>query len=44
MDNEILNKCSEALENLRTKAPLTQCITNIVTVNDCANAVLAIGA
>ncbi|MGN1185811.1 MAG: hydroxyethylthiazole kinase [Methanobrevibacter wolinii] len=44
MDNEIFNKCSEALENLRTKAPLTQCITNIVTVNDCANAVLAIGA
>ncbi|MDD5959084.1 MAG: hydroxyethylthiazole kinase [Methanobrevibacter wolinii] len=44
MDNKILNKCSEALENLRTKAPLTQCITNIVTVNDCANAVLAIGA
>ena len=44
MDNEILNKCSEALESLRTKAPLTQCITNIVTVNDCANAVLAIGA
>ena len=44
IENEILDKCTEALENLRTKAPLTQCITNIVTVNDCANAVLAIGA
>lgn len=43
-NNEILDKCSEALENLRETAPLTQCITNIVTVNDCANAVLAIGA
>lgn len=43
-NNEILDKCSEALENLRKTAPLTQCITNIVTVNDCANAVLAIGA
>lgn len=32
-----------ALKNLKTKNPLIQCITNAVTVNDCANAVLAIG-
>ena len=26
------------------KRPLVHCITNIVTVNDCANALLAVGA
>ena len=29
---------------VREKAPLVQCITNIVTVNDCANILLAAGA
>lgn len=33
-----------ALENMKTAAPLVHCITNYVTVNDCANAVLAVGA
>lgn len=32
------------LEKIRKKRPIVQCITNIVTVNDCANALLAIGA
>jgi len=32
------------LEQVRTKAPLIQCITNFVTVNDCANILLAAGA
>lgn len=32
------------LENVRDKEPLVQCITNFVTVNDCANILLAIGA
>lgn len=33
-----------ALENLREKGALVHCITNYVTVNDCANAILAVGA
>lgn len=32
------------LDNVRTKAPLVHCITNYVTVNDCANILLAVGA
>ncbi len=32
-----------ALDNVRACAPLVHCITNYVTVNDCANALLAIG-
>ena len=32
------------LQAVREKAPLVQCITNIVTVNDCANVLLAAGA
>lgn len=32
------------VDMLRTEAPLVHCITNYVTVNDCANAVLAVGA
>lgn len=32
-----------ALENVRATVPLVHCITNYVTVNDCANALLAAG-
>lgn len=32
------------LSNVRSKAPLVHCITNYVTVNDCANILLATGA
>ena len=32
------------LAAVRTRAPLVQCITNMVTVNDCANILLAAGA
>lgn len=35
---------NEIIENVRLKAPLVHCITNYVTVNDCANALLACGA
>lgn len=35
---------SDFLEKIRNRRPIVQCITNIVTVNDCANALLAIGA
>ena len=34
---------SKALENVRATTPLVHCITNYVTVNDCANALLACG-
>ena len=34
----------EMLENVRALAPLVHCITNYVTVNDCANLLLACGA
>lgn len=33
-----------AVQNVRDNAPLIHCITNYVTVNDCANALLACGA
>lgn len=34
---------STALQNVRKSTPLVHCITNYVTVNDCANALLACG-
>ena len=34
----------DVLGQVRTKAPLIQCITNFVTVKDCANILLAAGA
>ena len=41
---EILDAIKDAMENVKAKNPLTHCITNIVTTNDCANAALAVGA
>ncbi len=38
------NKIITLLENVKIKSPLVHNITNYVTVNDCANAILAIGA
>lgn len=45
IDNEsyFLERISENLTKIREKNALTHCITNSVTINDCANAVLAIG-
>ena len=37
-------KYSDFLKNIREKSPLIHHITNYVTVNDCANVTLAIGA
>lgn len=34
----------DIIKRLRDKKPLVHCITNTVTINDCANALLAIGA
>ena len=43
MTKDILEKIDETLKEIKEKNPLTHCITNSVTINDCANAVLAIG-
>ena len=43
-EEKILEKIPDLIKKVREKCPLTQCITNFVTVNDCANAILAIGA
>lgn len=42
-EEKILENIGETLNNIQEKNPLTHCITNSVTINDCANAVLAIG-
>ena len=42
-ETELLNKLDDTLKNIKEKNALTHCITNSVTINDCANAVLAIG-
>ena len=42
-EKELLDKIDDTLKNIREKNALTHCITNSVTINDCANAVLAIG-
>lgn len=41
---EINKKIGQLLNDLREKRPLVHHITNYVTVNDCANIVLAVGA
>lgn len=42
-EKELLNRIDTNLKNIKEKNALTHCITNSVTINDCANAVLAIG-
>lgn len=42
--NQIINEAAVCLSEVRAKAPLVHNITNYVTVNDCANALLALGA
>jgi hydroxyethylthiazole kinase len=44
MDNNIVLKVGRILDEVRNKKPLVHNITNYVTVNDCANILLAIGA
>ena len=44
INNETLaDTIDKTLEQIKEKNALTHCITNSVTINDCANAVLAIG-
>lgn len=40
----INKKVSKLIEDLKEQSPLIHCITNVVTVRDCANATLAVGA
>ena len=42
-EKELLDRIEMNLKNIKEKNALTHCITNSVTINDCANAVLAIG-
>ncbi len=42
-EKDLLNNIEINLKNIKEKNALTHCITNSVTINDCANAVLAIG-
>jgi hydroxyethylthiazole kinase len=44
MNNEIAIKIGNLLDEVRRKKPLVHNITNYVTVNDCANILLALGA
>ena len=39
-----MTKFAEVLRKVHEMEPRVQCITNFVTVNDCANMVLACGA
>lgn len=39
-----ISELGACLDAVREQSPLVHCITNYVTVNDCANALLAIGA
>ncbi len=38
------NQLAECLANVKQKTPLVHAITNYVTINDCANVLLAVGA
>ena len=42
-EKELLKKINQTLTQIKEKNPLTHCITNTITINDCANASLAIG-
>ncbi|MGN0299679.1 MAG: hydroxyethylthiazole kinase [Lachnospiraceae bacterium] len=44
IDSNITFEIKHLLEQIRQHRPVVHCITNIVTVNDCANSLLALGA
>jgi len=44
MSEQFLEKAARVVDAVREKKPLVDCITNVVTVNDCANILLAFGA
>lgn len=42
--DELKKKVGAMLTHLKEEKPLVHCISNYVTINDCANILLAIGA
>ena len=44
MSNQFLEKAARIVDAVREKNPLIDCVTNVITVNDCANMLLAFGA
>lgn len=40
----MIHELTKSLTLVRQKRPLVHCLTNVVTVNDCANALLSVGA
>jgi hydroxyethylthiazole kinase len=40
----MIDKIADCLGEIKVKTPLVQCITNYVTINDCANILLCFGA
>ena len=40
----MINRILELRRQIRKNQPLIHCITNLISINDCANAVLAVGA
>lgn len=42
-EKDLTDRIDENLKSIKEKNALTHCITNSVTINDCANAILAIG-
>ncbi len=41
--NDIINRICSIVEQVKKSAPLIHCITNPISINDCANAVLSVG-
>jgi hydroxyethylthiazole kinase len=44
MTKQLLEEAARVVDAVREQNPLVDCITNVVTVNDCANVLLAFGA
>jgi hydroxyethylthiazole kinase len=44
MDRDLKEAAACVVDAVREAGPLVHCVTNVVTVNDCANALLAFGA
>ncbi len=44
MTNETLKSIIDLVNNMKQKKPIVECLTNRVTINDCANMLLAMGA
>lgn len=44
MTNQIIKKLLPVRQKLKNEKPLIHCITNPISINDCANGILAVGA